>query len=99
MKFSGADNDQSLWGEAAMGEGEKPEARRVVASQPSKVSICMVLRIKLVTELQMMLPSGCGTPNDVDSPSFSSSIPSDPVRFPTEQDCESTVPMSSLFYS
>ena len=99
MKFSGADNDQSLWGEAAMGEGEKPEARRVVASQPSKVSICMVLRIKLVTELQMMLPSGCGTPNDVGSPSFSSSIPSDPVRFPTEQDCESTVPMSSLFYS
>ena len=62
MKFSGADNDQSLWGEAAMGEGEKPEARRAVASQPSKVSICMVLRIKLVTELQMMLPSGCRTP-------------------------------------
>ena len=51
MKFSGADNDQSLWGEAAMGEGEKPEARRAVASQPSKVSICMVLRIKLVTKL------------------------------------------------
>ena len=99
MKFSGADNDQSLWGEAVMGEGEKPETRRAVASQLSKVSIYMVLRIKLVSELQMMLPSGCQTPNDVGSPSFSSSIPSDPVRFPTEQDCESTVPMSSLFYS
>ena len=62
MKFSSADNDQSLWGEAAMGEGKKPKARRVVASQSSKVSICMVLRIKLVAELQMMLPSGCRTP-------------------------------------
>ena len=82
-----------------MGEGKKPKARRVVASQSSKVSICMVLRIKLVAELQMMLPSGCQTPNDVGSPSFSLSVPSDPVRFPTEKDCESTVPMSSLFYS
>ena len=58
MKFSGADNDHNLWGEAAMGEGEKPEVRRAVTSQPSKVTICTVLKIKLVTELQMILPSG-----------------------------------------
>ena len=35
----------------AIGEGEEPEARRAVTSQPSKTSICSVVRIKLVTEL------------------------------------------------
>ena len=43
----------------AMGEGEEPEARRAVTSQPSKTSICSVVRIKLVAELQMMLLPGC----------------------------------------
>ena len=51
MKFSEADNDHSLWGEATMGEGEKPEVRRAIVCLPSKVSICMVLKIKLVTKL------------------------------------------------
>ena len=83
----------------AMGEGEKLEARDVVASQLSKVSICTVLKIKLVVKLQMTLPSSCQTPNDIGSRSFSSSVPSDPVQFPTKQDCESTIPMSFLFYS
>ena len=99
IKVSGANNDQSLGGEMAMGEGEKLEARGVVASQLSKVSICTVLRIKLVAELQMTLPSSCRTPNDIDSRSFSSPVPFDPVQFPTKQDCESTIPMSFLFYS
>ena len=53
IKVSGANNDQSLGGEMAMGEGEKLEARDVVASQLSKVSICTVLKIKLVVKLQM----------------------------------------------
>ena len=97
MKFSGADNDHNLWSEAAMGEGEKSEVRRAVASQPSKVTIYMVLKIKLVAELQMMLPSDCRTPNDIGSPSFSLQVPPDLVWFPTEQDCESTIPMNSLF--
>ena len=37
-----------------MGEGEKPEARGAVTYQPSKASICLVLKIKLVAELQMI---------------------------------------------
>ena len=37
------------------------------------------------------------TLNDIDSPSFSSAIPSSLVWFPLEQDCESTIPMSFLF--
>ena len=37
------------------------------------------------------------TPNDIDSPSFSSAVPSSLVWFPLEQDCESTIPMSFLF--
>ena len=65
-----------------MGEGEKLEARGAIISQPSKASICPVLKIKLVAELQMMLPSDRRTPNDVGSPSFSSLVPSNPVRFP-----------------
>ena len=80
-----------------MGEGEKPEARGAVIDQPSKATICSVLKVKLVVELQMMLPSGRQTPNDIGSPSFSSPIPSNPVRFPSEQDCESTIPISFLF--
>ena len=75
-----------------MGEGEEPEARRVGTSKLSKASICPILRIKLVAELQMMLPSGCRTPNDIGSPYF----PYNPTRSPTEQDCESTIPISSL---
>ena len=54
----------------AMGEGKEPEARRVVTSQPRKTFICLVLRIKLVAELQMMLLPGCQTPNDIGSPYF-----------------------------
>ena len=86
-----------MGGEAAMGKGEKPEARGVVTSQPSMASICPVLKIKLVAKLQMTLPSGRRAPNDISSPSFSSPIPSNPVRFPSEQDCESTIPISFLF--
>ena len=97
IEVSNADNDQSLGGETVMGEGEKPEARGAVASQLSKVSICTVLKIKLVVELQMMLPSGCQTPNDIGSPSFSLSVPYNLVRFLAEQDCESTIPISLLF--
>ena len=78
---------------------KKPEARRAIASQSSKGSIYTVLKIKLVAELQMTLPFSCQTPNDIGSPSFSLLVPSDPVWFPTEQDCESTIPMSFLFYS
>ena len=80
-----------------MGEGEKPEARGAVTDQPSKAAICPVLKVKLVAELQMMLPSSRRTPNDIGSPSFSSSVPYDPVRFPAEQDYESTIPTSLLF--
>ena len=69
-----------MGGEAAMGKGEKPEARGVVTSQPSMASICPVLKIKLVAELQMTLPSGRRTPNDISSPYF----PYDPTRFPAE---------------
>ena len=54
----------------AIGEGEELEARRAVTSQPSKTSICLVLRIKLVAKLQMMLIPGCQTPNDIGSPYF-----------------------------
>ena len=79
-----------------MGDGKKPEARGAVTNQPSKASICPVLKIKLVVELQMMLPSGRRTPNDISSLSFSSLVPYDPVRFPAEQDCESTIPISFL---
>ena len=59
-----------MGGEAAMGKGEKPGARDAVTYQPSKASICPVLKIKLVTELQMILPSSRQTPNDIGSPSF-----------------------------
>ena len=76
-----------------MGEGEKPEVRRAIVCLPSKVSICMVLKIKLVTKLQMTLTSGCRTPNDIGSNPF----PHNPVRVPTEQDCESTIPISFPF--
>ena len=44
IEVSGIDNDQSVGGEVAMGEGEKPEARGAVTSQSS-------LKIKLVAEL------------------------------------------------
>ena len=80
-----------------MGEGEKPEARGAVTDQSSKAAICPVLKAMLVAELQMMLPSDRQTPNDIGSPSFSSSVPYNPVRFPAEQDCESTIPTSLLF--
>ena len=80
-------------GVVAMGEGEELEAREAVTSQPSKASICPVLRINLVAELQMMLPSSRRTPNDIGSPYF----PYNPARFSAEQDCESTIPISFLF--
>ena len=80
-----------------MGEGKKLEARGAVISQSSKASIRPIMKIKLVAELQMTLPSGRRTLNDISSPSFSSPIPSNPVQFPFEQDCESTIPMSFLF--
>ena len=86
-----------MGGEVAIGEGEKPEAKGAVTYQPSKASICSVLKIKLVTKLQMMFPSGRRTPNDISSPSFSSSVSYNPVRFPAEHDCESTIPISFLF--
>ena len=76
-----------------MGEGEKPEARGAVTDQPSKATICLVLKVKLVAELQMMLPSGRRTPNDIGSPYF----PFNLARLPAEQDCESTIPISLLF--
>ena len=97
FEVSGGCDDQSVGGEAAMGEGEKLEARGDVTDQPSKASICPVLKVKLVAELQMMLPFGRRTPNDIGSPSFSSPIPYDPIRFPAEKDCESTIPTSLLF--
>ena len=50
-----------------MDEGKKPEARDVLISQSSKVSIHSAMKIKLVVELQMMLPSGRRTPNDIGS--------------------------------
>ena len=81
-----------------MGEDEKLEARGAVTYQPSKAFIYPVLKIKLVAELQMILPSSCQTPNDISSPSFSLPVPYNPVRFPTEQDCESTIPISFLFF-
>ena len=68
--FKGGD-DQLVGGVVAMGEGEEPEARGVVTSQPSKASICPVWRINLVAELQMMLPFGRRTPNDIGPPLFS----------------------------
>ena len=77
----------------AMVEGEESDARGAVTSQPSKASICPVLKIKLVAELQMMLPSGRRTPNDIDSPSFLYN----PAWLPAKQDCESTIPTSFLF--
>ena len=80
-----------------MDEVKKPEARDVLISQSSKVSIRLAMKIKLISEHQMMLPSDCRTPNDIGSPSFSSPVPSNLVRFPPEQDCESTIPMSFLF--
>ena len=76
-----------------MGKGENPEVRRAIAFLPNKVSICTVLKIKLVTELQMTLTSSCRTPNDIDSNPF----PYNPIRFPAEQDCESTIPISFPF--
>ena len=90
--FKGGD-DQLVGGMVAMGEGEEPEARGVVTSQPSKASICSVWRINLVAELQMMLPFGRRTPNDIGPPYF----PYNLARSPTEQDCESTFPISFLF--
>ena len=69
-----------MGGVVAIGGGEEPEARGAVTAQSSKASICPVLRINLVAELQMMLPSGRRTPNDISSPYF----PYDPTRFPAE---------------
>ena len=59
-----------MGGVVAMGEGEEPKARGAATSQSSKASICPVLRINLGAELQMMLPSGCQTLNDIGSPYF-----------------------------
>ena len=79
QSFKGGD-DQIVGGVVAMGEGEEPEARGAATSQPSKASICPVLRINLVVELQMMLPSGCRTLNDIGSPYF----PYNPAQLPAE---------------
>ena len=57
IEVLGADNDQSVGGEVAIGEGKKPEARGAVITQSSKASIYPVMKIKLVIELQMTLPS------------------------------------------
>ena len=76
-----------------MGKGEELGGRGAATSQPSKAFISPVLKIKLVAELQMMLPSDCRTPNDIDSPSF----PYNLAWLSTEQDCESTIPISFLF--
>ena len=51
FEVSGRCDDQSVGGEVAIGEGEKPEARGAVTDQLSKASICLVLKIKLVAEL------------------------------------------------
>ena len=59
-----------MGGVVAVGKGEEPGGRGAATSQPSKASICPVLRINLVVELQMMLPSGCRTLNDIGSPYF-----------------------------
>ena len=77
----------------AMGKGEEPGGRGATTSQPSKTFICPVLKIKLVAELQMMLPSDRRTLNDIDSPSF----PYNPAQLSAKQDCESTIPISFLF--
>ena len=86
-----------MGGEAAIGEGEKPEAGGAVTYQPSKASICPVLKIKPVAELQMILPSSRRTPNDISSPSLSLPIPYNHVQFLAEQECESTIPISFLY--
>ena len=41
-----------------MDEGKKPEARGVIISQLSNASNRSAMKIKLVAELQMTLPSG-----------------------------------------
>ena len=56
--------------EVDMDEGQKPEARDVLFSQSSKVSISPAMKIKPIAENQMTLPSDRWTPNDIDSPSF-----------------------------
>ena len=90
----GTDDDQSMGAEVDMDEGQKPEARDVLISQSSKVSISPAMKIKPIAKNQMTLPSDRWTLNDINSPSFSSPVPSSLVRFPPEQDCESTIPMS-----
>ena len=80
-----------------MDEGQKPEARDVLISQSSKVSTCPAMKIKLIAEHQMTSPSDRQTPNDLGSPSFSLPVPSNLIRFPPKQDCESTIPMTFLF--
>ena len=82
-----------MGGVVAVGKGEEPGGRGAATSQPSKAFICLVLKIKLVAELQMMLPSNRQTLNDIDSPSF----PYNPARLSAEQDCESTIPISFPF--
>ena len=69
QSFKGGD-DQIVGGVVAVGKGEEPGGRGAATSQPSKASICPVLRINLGAELQMMLPSGCRTLNDIGSPYF-----------------------------
>ena len=86
----GVDGDQSLGNEVAKdeGKGKRPETKDVLIFQPSKVSTCPAMKIGSIV----------GPPNDLTSPSFSSPVPSSLVRLLLEQDCESTIPMSSLFY-
>ena len=50
-----------------------------------------------IVEHQMTSAPDRRTPNDIDSLSFSSTVPSSLVWFPPKQDCEPTIPMSFLF--
>ena len=53
---SGADDDQSMGGEVAMDEGKELEARDVLIFHPSKVSTCPTMKIKQITDHQMISP-------------------------------------------
>ena len=84
------DGDQSLGNEVAKDEGKDkgPETKDVLTFQSSKVSTYPAMKIGPIA----------GPPNDLTFPSFSSLIPPSLVRSLLEQDCESTIPKSSLFH-
>ena len=86
----GIDGDQNLRNEVVKdeGKGKGLETKDVLTFQPSKSSTYPAMKIGPIA----------GPPNDLTFPSFSSPIPSSLVRSLLEQDCESTIPKSSLFH-